>query len=409
MTETESVHQGEGSIDLRQKAEEILQSNSGADLLLDLDKSTISRLLHELRVHQIELEMQNESLRQAQKELESARDRFQQLFQHAPVGYIILDSLGFISQSNKTFATLLDREPAEILKKPFSQFLLDRSQNEFLSRYRAFFNSPEAKNLEVSLIQKNGTVIHTRLEAVRASLLLGDKADAENSQQLWLTITDITERVAADERIKKSLKDKETLLQEIHHRVKNNMQVISSLLNLQARKSGNQEIMEALNKGRSRVYAMSIAHEILYSTDHFADIDLGLYVRKLTQTLFQSFLVDPAQISLNIRADNIRLDIKQATAIGLIVNELVSNALKYAFPNGRIGEISLNIESVRPDAIRLIIADDGIGLPAGMTSPPTNSLGLLLVDSLTKDQLNGRLEVVTNGGTCYTLHLQTAG
>jgi PAS domain S-box-containing protein len=389
---------------LRRQAESFIKGELGSEKLAELNNADMNRLMHELRVHQIELEMQNEALRQSQNDLEQVRDRLYQLFHHAPVGYIILDRLGFILQSNHTFANLIDRNIDDVLKKPFVNFLIGESKNEFLARFKAFFKSPEGKQIEVCLMRLNGSALHAGLAVVQSPPIFTD-ASSQPGDQLWLTISDISDRVAAENKIRKSLREKETLLQEVHHRVKNNMQIISSLLNLQARKSGSEQITEALNKGRSRVFAMSIAHEILYSSENLAEIDLELYIRRLVQSLFQTFLVDPAQIRFHVESARIMIDIKQATSIGLIVNELVSNAMKYAFPDGRGGEISIRIDAIGDREIRLVIADNGIGLPGKTWLPSNGTLGLQLVNSLTTDQLNGRISVDCDNGTCYTLYL----
>ena len=145
------------------------------------------------------------------------------------------------------------------------------------------------------------------------------------------------------------MKEKEVLLKEVHHRVKNNMQVISSLLDLQASRIEDPAVNEALKDSRSRVRAMAIIHESLYQSDNMSEINLKPYLRKLAANLFRTYNTSPANITLKIDAEDVLLDIDQAIPCGLVLNELISNSLKYAFPEDRRGEISLN---VHPDAGR---------------------------------------------------------
>ena len=155
------------------------------------------------------------------------------------------------------------------------------------------------------------------------------------------TVIDITDRKKNEEHIQESLREKEVLLKEVHHRVKNNMQVISSLLNLQASRIEDPAVKEALRDSQSRVRAMAIIHESLYQSDDMSEINLKPYLRKLAANLFRTYNTSSANITLKMDAEDVFLDIDQAIPCGLVLNELLSNSLKYAFPEDRQGEISL--------------------------------------------------------------------
>lgn len=213
---------------------------------------------------------------------------------------------------------------------------------------------------------------------------------------------DITERKRSAERISASLREKEVLLQEIHHRVKNNLQVISSLLKLQSAGITDPRARDIFQESQHRVRSMALVHEKLYQASDLARIDFADYLRSLTTYLVRSYNVSPL-LRLDIDAESILLDVEQAVSLGLIVNELVSNALKYAFPPQTGGQIRV---AVRPAGDRLVltISDTGVGLPPEIDMWRTETLGLRLVTMLTR-QLGGTIQLNTSRGTTFTLSI----
>ena len=209
---------------------------------------------------------------------------------------------------------------------------------------------------------------------------------------------EVAERERAEEQIRASLQEKEVLLKEIHHRVKNNLQVISSLLNLQADSIGNEQIRFILQDSQNRVRSMALIHEKLYGSENLAQIDFGDYIRDLVGYLFRSQNAYARGLSAQVWADNILLDIDAAVPCGLIINELVSNTLKHAFPNGRNGEIVVEMTAGQDQQITLLVSDNGIGFPADVDFRESESLGLQLVNTLV-DQLGGNLELRSEQGT----------
>jgi len=222
---------------------------------------------------------------------------------------------------------------------------------------------------------------------------------------LSVFVRDVTERRRAEEQLRASLREKEILLNEIHHRVKNNLQVISSLLNLQAGSIKDRETLQIFKECQSRVRSMALLHEKLYQSGDLGSIDFSAYVRELAATLFGSYGVEPGSISLEVCATEILLGIDSAAPCGLIVNELVSNCLKHAFPGGRPGKI--RIELFRRDdnnlnSLVLKVSDNGVGLPEDIDLESLGSLGLRIVRTLT-EQLNGTLEFDNRGGAQFTI------
>jgi len=214
-------------------------------------------------------------------------------------------------------------------------------------------------------------------------------------------------RESVEQQLTKSLREKELLLREIHHRVKNNLQVISSLLYLQSKKIEDSRAQVMLKESESRIRAMALVHERLYQSTDLSRIDFALYVRSLATHLFQLYGVDPNVVRLEINADRLSLSIETAIPCGLIVHEVISNSLKHAFPDGRKGTVRVELRSGEDGRIILLLGDDGTGLGSGIDLQTTESLGTSLIRALV-DQLEGTLEVGGSIGTEYRIVITDA-
>jgi PAS domain S-box-containing protein len=212
----------------------------------------------------------------------------------------------------------------------------------------------------------------------------------------------ITKRKKAEDQIKASLKEKETLLHEIHHRVKNNMQVISSLLDLQSISIEDKQVKEVLRESQSRVHTMSIVHETLHDSENLSEINLQTYLFSLTTAIFQTYSVEPGKVNLHNEVENIPISIKQASPLGLIINELISNSLKYAFPDDRKGEITVRMKKT-DNELELTVMDDGVGMPKDLDWRNSDSLGFKLIHSLAENQLDGFIEMESKNGMKITV------
>ncbi|MBI2957760.1 MAG: GAF domain-containing protein, partial [Chloroflexi bacterium] len=209
----------------------------------------------------------------------------------------------------------------------------------------------------------------------------------------------------ADDQIKKSLKEKEVLLKEIHHRVKNNLQIIHSMLNLQLPYLKDQVAIEPFKESQNRIYSMALIHEKLYQSESLARIDLSEYIRSLTDNLFVSYGATTVRPLISI--ENVPLDIDTVIPCALIINELVSNSLKHAFPEpwkagGRAGEIGIDLHRNGGGQLVLTVSDNGVGLPQGFQIQECKSLGLKLVSGLVK-QLRGDIHLGSNGRTEFSV------
>jgi PAS domain S-box-containing protein len=206
----------------------------------------------------------------------------------------------------------------------------------------------------------------------------------------------------AENKVAASLKEKDILLREIHHRVKNNLQIISSLLRLQSRNIKDNSLQEIFQVSQQRIRSIALIHESLYRSDDLSQINISKYLHNLTSHLSSIHAADAKGIRFKISADNIFLDINRAIPCGLLLNELITNALKYAFPKETEGEIKIDLKRYKQNKLRLSIADNGIGFPQGLDFRKTESLGLQLVNSLIS-QLNGTIKMQQTKGTKYTL------
>jgi PAS domain S-box-containing protein len=222
---------------------------------------------------------------------------------------------------------------------------------------------------------------------------------------------DVTEMKEAAEQIyrlngelQERVREREVLLREIHHRVKNNLQLISSILNLQARLLQG-ETRNLVEEGQMRVHAIALVHEKLCESQSMSDVDLVAYARDLVEVV-RCALGDLPQVDLRIDGDEVRIPADQAVPCGLIINELVTNAFKHAFPSGRRGNVHLQVHRALPDRLQLIVRDDGIGLPSRIDLDQPETLGLDLVTTLVR-QLNGSLEVTREPGATFAIVIPT--
>jgi len=225
-------------------------------------------------------------------------------------------------------------------------------------------------------------------------------------KKIVLINTDITLRKKMEEQIRESLEEKGLLLKEIHHRVKNNLQIIISLFNLQTHYIEDETSLGALKEGQDRIKSMALIHERFYQSEGLSKIDFDDYIRRLTENLYISFNKSPEKIKLILDTDSISLDIDTAVPCGLIINELVSNALKHAFVGRETGEMRISFKNLNDELIRLTVSDDGVGFPDGFNFEESDSLGIQLMNALTS-QLEGKLQLHRGMGSSFVLEFKS--
>jgi two-component sensor histidine kinase len=269
---------------------------------------------------------------------------------------------------------------------------------------RFFFNvlngihTGKSRNLEVSFLLNDADFW--------LELYINPLLNAQNEvAQIVIVAHDITEKKLYEQRIVNSLKEKEILLQEVHHRVKNNMQVISSILNIQSTFVKDEKLLEILQESRNRIRAMSIIHEDIYHTSEFGSIDFSDYLRNLSANLISLYSMDDKRIELIFDMENVRLNLDQAVPCGLLVNELVSNAVKHGFTDRNQGEIHIKLKQ-KGKEIHIEVRDNGIGLDMSEALQDKKTLGLQLVQTLV-EQLDAKIQVIIKKGTKFILTFES--
>jgi PAS domain S-box-containing protein len=314
--------------------------------------------------------------------------RFRALLESAPDGIVVVDSEGTIVIVNSQTERLFGYTRQELIGQPVEMLVPDRVRATHESYRVDYVADPKLRPMgagrSLSGRTKSGDEFPVEISL---SPLVTDQG-----RMVMSIIRDITERRKAEETIQASLREKEALLREIHHRVKNNLQVTSSLLRLQAAAVGDAQTREMFEETENRIRSMALVHEKLYQSTNLARIDFADYIRSLGELLFRSSAINPENVTLVVSGPETFLSIEVAVPCGLIVNELLSNALKHAFPENRRGEIHVRLDE-RPDEwTRVSIRDDGIGLPANFDVNRTGTLGLQLVHGLVQ-QIDGRIRI----------------
>ena len=212
----------------------------------------------------------------------------------------------------------------------------------------------------------------------------------------------ITHRKEMEDQLKKTLKEKETLIKEIHHRVKNNLTIISSLLSLQSRYIKDKNTLEMFRESQNRTKSMALIHEKLYASQDLKRINFKEYLESLANDLYRTYTENTQLIKLIMDLDDVMLDVETSIPLGLILNELLTNSLRHAFPDGRNGEIHIELHSTNKNEFNLIISDNGTGFPENLDFKNTESLGMRLVNSLT-EQINGEIELDKTTGTKFII------
>jgi PAS domain S-box-containing protein len=334
---------------------------------------------------------------------------------------------------NKATVELLGYTENELLQKSARDIILGDSERGlglddllkkgFLKDVPLFYATKEGKKIPVSfsgsvMYKENGTVqgivclaqdITERKDAEEALIRAHDELEirvAERTYELEKANesleSEVKDRKSAEEKVTVSLHEKEVLLKEIHHRVKNNLQVISSLLFLNSRNIKDKEALSMFQDSQNRVKSIALVHERLYKSKDLGRIDLKEYINLLTVDLATTFGINRELIQLQINIQDVTIGIDYAVPCGLIINELISNSLKYAFPNGNSGYIKVEVIMDEEKNYILTVADNGIGLPEGIDIKKLNSLGLQLVNNLVR-QLEGNFEFSGEGGTTFKI------
>ncbi len=333
---------------------------------------------------------------QAEKALKEQQEFLRTIIDINPSLIFAKDWDGKFTMVNKQVASIYNTSTEELIGKTDADFNSNEEElKRFLEDDRDVISSQKTKLVPEETVTNPSTNEKRWFQTIKVPF-----KSVDGTPQVLGVATDITARKLSDELTKKSLREKEMLLQEIHHRVKNNLQIIVSLLKLQSRYIHDKRDFDVFQKSRARVETMSMIHEKLYKSSDISSIDLGVYTRDLANHLLKAYNVNHEHIELKVNSEEINLGIDSAIPCGLIINELIINILKYAFPDKTKGTIEIDIKKAG-EYINLIVKDDGVGLPAGYDLRTSESLGLQLVETLIK-QLEGSVTITSGNGTRFS-------
>ena len=419
---------GTGSMgDLRHTAEMRLAGRP--EIPADFAGRTPEEIIHELQVHQIELEMQNEALREVQNTLEESRDRYADLYEFAPAGYLTLTKNGEITEANLTGATLLGVDRQSLIRKRFTRFVGKNGLGAWREYFTRVLRTADRQVCELQLRQGDHGSIWARIESIRIDRpgggpcirmaisditgrvqaeqgLAAKSHDFEELSAAYATIARGQEKLRRNEaRLTDALQEKEILLAEIHHRVKNNLTAFISLLDLEGSRDSSTAAAAVRRDLKNRARSMALVHEILYRTGKFSSVEMESYLTTLATQIAETYKGGVA-VRILVDARGIVLDLGRATTTGLIVTELVTNSFKYAFPTAfdcmavRGEPCTIRITFSQEDGTYLLtVTDNGKGLLPEFDPLAARSLGLKLVNFLARHQLRAEIAIRKSKGT----------
>ena len=340
-------------------------------------KSNLPKLGHAVKRALKEYNEQLE-LKKAQNALMESENKYRTLFEKNKNPIIVFDENGNFKDSNDATLEFMEIKRTELLTKNLSDFI---------------FNHKDVKTIEDEEFWFKGNILEVKFNIngkckILELTITPIKLDHKNI--IFGVGNDITERKKAEEGILRSLKEKELLLREIHHRVKNNLQIISTLLTLQSSQSKKNNINDLYRESQNRIQSIALIHENLYHSDDLAHINFKAYVKGLITDLFDSYGVNPKKIRMNLNIEDITLGIETAIPCGLIINELVSNSLKHGFRYMETGMVSVDIKKISKTEFKLKVIDTGSPFPDDTNVFSNDSLGLELIRNLV-EQLDANL------------------
>ncbi len=334
----------------------------------------------------------------AEAELEKSKMHYQTLVENANDAIVVTisDTIVF---ANSRFNEMIALPNEDLLPVNFLHFIHPDDTESLMENYLQLYKGKKLQKCTSRLVTCSG---HTKWAEFSALVI-----DWDGKTAVLNLIDDITERKVSADALKATLKEKEILLREVHHRVKNNLQVVSSLLSLQSNRIADQAVKDMLGQSRNRIRSIALVHEKLYQSGNFAEINLKDYSGSLLTELFRLYISDPDKIKIRTEIEDINIPLIYAIPCGLILNEIISNSLKYAFPKNWEAEakpeIFISFKTLPNKQLQLCAGDNGIGLPADYQLTGASSLGLYLIHILATEQLDGKLEIDNKKGSNFTI------
>jgi PAS domain S-box-containing protein len=335
-------------------------------------------------------------LKRVEKDYSDSEERYKNLSELSPDAILVVFGEKIVF-ANKASATIFGfDDPKDLLGKNFFSFHHQDSLEIAKERlHKVFTEGTFLDFIEEKIIATDGQI---------KDIEVGDAPIIYNGQRaVQVVARDISERKKLEAELKNSLKEKDLMMKEIHHRVKNNLMVIQSLLNLQSRYIKDTAARDIFKDSQNRAKSMAMIHESLYQSSDLKRIEFSDYINTLANNLFYSYAADPKRVKIDVDVDEVMLDINTAIPLGLILTELISNCLKYAFPDDKSGKIKVDFHSNKDNGenkLKLTVSDNGVGLPEGFDPKKSDSLGLMLVYSLS-EQISAEIKLDTSNGTKF--------
>ena len=328
-------------------------------------------------------------LKKTEKSLKKSEERYKSIFEGSRDAIFIADENARFVEVNQAACELTGYSREELL----NMRIPDLHGEADLHAYKKYFHrimKGESILSKAKILRKDGTKVDTEFSNKRIFI--------DGIPYMHTVARDVSEWIKAKEKIKASLKEKEIMLHEIHHRVKNNMQIIISLMRIQGRKAKHKETKKYLQTLQDRVYSMSLIHDHFYKETQLDKINVASYIKELINHLFFIHNKKEGQIKITLDLEEIYLDLNKAIPFGMLINEIITNILKHAFPGRKKGELSLRLYRDGNRKIRLLVNDNGIGIPEEVNIENPSTIGLQLIKDLTQ-QLGGEIQIKSNGGT----------
>ncbi|MEZ5832030.1 MAG: PAS domain S-box protein [Dongiaceae bacterium] len=329
-------------------------------------------------------------------------ERFRLVVEAAPNAMVMISSAGRIEMVNAQAEEVFGYARQEMLGRPVEMLVPERFRGHHPNLRGSFLADPRARPMgagrDLFGLRKDGSEFPVEIGL--------NPIETEEGQMVLSAIVDISDRKQKEERIQVALKEKDVLLGEVHHRVKNNLQIVHSLLDLQSSRISDRVALDMLRDSQNRIRSMGLIHQTLYQSKDFAKVDFRHFLDSLVPMLVASYDVNPDRITLSVEAAQVLLPIQSAIPCGLVVNELISNALKHAFPGDRRGGITVRLLAEPAGKATLHVADDGVGIPEGIDMANSGTLGLQLV-ALLADQLMGTISWRRSNPTEFVLSFPT--
>ena len=327
-----------------------------------------------------------------------SEERFRLVVEAAPNAMVMVNSAGLIEMVNAQAERVFGYSRDEMLGRPVEILMPERFRHFHPGLRESYNASPQSRPMgggrELNARRKDGSEFPVEIGL--------NPIQTEDGPMVLSAIVDISDRKQKEERIQAALREKDILLGEIHHRVKNNLQLIDSLLDLQLSQVDDASVLGMLRECQNRIRSMVLIHQTLYQSKDFAQVDFASFIDSLIPTLVASYGMDQERIALGMSGVSVYLPLNSAIPCGLIVNELVTNAFKHAFPDMRHGRVTVDLGCDEDGQVRLTVSDDGIGIPEHLDIEQTTTLGLQLVCLLT-EQVGGTLVIQRANPTSFLL------